>query len=67
MIIILRIAILIHRDRVPKKLPNIKVEKEEECLIVKIDKKWLKTHPLTDAELEQEQNYLKVLPINIRF
>ncbi|MEM7402124.1 MAG: exopolyphosphatase [Pseudomonadota bacterium] len=65
MIVILRIAVLIHRDRVPKTLPEIKVRDEDGTLSVRFNKKWLDEHPLTVAELEQEQNYLKALSIKV--
>ena len=65
MIVILRIAVLIHRDRVPKTLPEINVQDEEGALLVRFNKKWLNEHPLTVAELEQEQNYLKALNIKV--
>jgi len=65
MIVILRIAILINRDRVPKLLPDIKIEDNEGTLKIQFDQKWLEAHPLTDVELEQEQSYLKVLKIDV--
>ncbi len=66
MIVILRIAVLIHRDRVPKTLPEIKVQDEDGVLSIRFDKKWLEDHPLTVAELEQEQNYLKALSVKVK-
>ena len=66
MIVILRIAILINRDRVAKKLPKLTIEEDDGTLIITINKKWLEMHPLTDAELEQEQNYLKALSVKVK-
>ena len=65
MIVILRIAILINRDRVPKKLPEIKIEDNEGALNIQFDQEWLEANPLTGAELEQEQSYLKILKVNV--
>ena len=65
MIVILRIAILINRDRVPKKLPEIKIQDNDGALEIQFDQEWLDERPLTVAELEQEQNYLKVLQLKI--
>ena len=65
MIIILRVAILINRDRVPKKLPKIDIQEVDGVLQIKFDQAWLETHPLTGAELEQEQNYFKALSIKV--
>ncbi|MEJ2114743.1 MAG: exopolyphosphatase [Gammaproteobacteria bacterium] len=65
MIVILRIAILINRDRVPKKLPTITIQDNNGALEIHFDQEWLKKRPLTVAELEQEQNYLKVLQLTV--
>ncbi|QMU61926.1 MAG: exopolyphosphatase [Gammaproteobacteria bacterium] len=65
MIVILRVAVLINRDRVPKKLPDMKIEGNDGSLIIQFDKKWLEAHPLTEAELEQEQGYLKILKVKV--
>ena len=65
MIVILRMAILINRDRVPKKLPDIKIEDNKGALKIIFDQSWLEAHPLTGAELEQEQNYLKALKVKV--
>lgn len=65
MIVILRISILINRDRVPKELPDIKIEEDKGQLNIQFDPSWLEVHPLTGAELEQEQNYLKVLKVKV--
>jgi len=66
MIVILRIAILINRDRVTKKLPNIKIKDNDGELNIQFDPQWLEAHPLTGAELEQEQTYLKTLKFKVR-
>jgi len=65
MIVILRIAILINRDRVPKKSPEIIIEDKKSVLKIQFDQPWLEAHPLTGAELEQEQSYLKVLKVKV--
>ena len=65
MIVILRISVLINRDRIPKKLPDIKIEDNEGALKIQFNQKWLEEHPLTYAELEQEKNYLKDLKVDI--
>ena len=65
MIVILRMAILINRDRIPKKIPDIKIEDKKGVLSIQFDPSWLEAHPLTGAELEQEQNHLKVLKVKV--
>ena len=66
MIVILRLAILVNRDRVPKKDPPIKIHEDEGSLDIHFAQGWLAKHPLTGAELEQEENYLKALAIKTR-
>ncbi len=66
MIIILRFSILINRDRIQKNNPPIKITESDAVLNIKFAQKWLDKHPLTEAELEQEQSYLKSLPISIK-
>jgi len=65
MIVILRFAVLVNRDRIPKSLPKIKVSEKAGELVLKIDRQWLTERPLTEAELEQEQNYLKNLKVKV--
>ncbi len=66
MIVILRLAILINRDHVPKKIPPINTYEIEGNLEIHFAQEWLTKHPLTEAELEQEENYLKNLSVNIK-
>lgn len=65
MIVILRIAILINRDRIPKDMPDLKIKDDDGALKIKFEESWLEAHPLTGAELELEQNYLKALKIKV--
>ncbi len=66
MIVILRLAVLINRDRVTKKIPPIKMKEHDGDLTIHFDQSWIEKHPLTEAELEQEQSYLKAMPIKIK-
>ncbi len=65
MIVILRLAVLINRDRTPKKIPPIKICENQGNLDIRFVHKWLAKHPLTVAELEREKVYLKALSINV--
>ena len=65
MIVILRMAILINRDRIPKKIPELNIEEKKGVLSIQFDPSWLEAHPLAGAELEQEQNYLKALKVKV--
>lgn len=66
MIVILRLAVLINRDRVPKKIPPVKVRKNAGCAEIVLAQKWLQKHPLTVAELKLEESFLEVLGVNMR-
>ena len=61
MVIMLRLAILINRDRIAKNMPSIRIKNKKDVLEIYLDPGWLQKHPLTNAELDQEQNYLKAL------
>ena len=66
MIVILRFAVLINRDRVAKKIPPVKINKNAGCVEIVLAQKWLKKHPLTVAELKQEEGFLQALGINVK-
>lgn len=66
MIVILRLAALLNRDRVPKRIPPVRVTRHARHIKIALDRKWLKRHPLTAAELEMEESYLKTLNIEVR-
>ena len=65
MIVILRLAVLINRDRAPKKIPPVTIRDDQGNLEIQFARKWLEKHPLTVAELEREKAYLKALDINV--
>ncbi len=66
MIVILRLSVLLNRDRISKNNPPIKINENNGTLVIEFAQKWLDKHPLTGAELEQEQNYLKSLPVKVK-
>ena len=56
---LLRISVLINRGRTPIELPPISISvKKLVDMKLGIDKNWLKQHPLTKADLEQEVKLL---------
>jgi exopolyphosphatase/guanosine-5'-triphosphate,3'-diphosphate pyrophosphatase len=65
MILILRLAVLINRDRAPKKIPPFKMDADGNQLRIQFKKDWLESRPLTEAEIEQEKSYLKALAIDV--
>jgi exopolyphosphatase/guanosine-5'-triphosphate,3'-diphosphate pyrophosphatase len=59
LIVILRIAVLLHRGRSAVSLPKIVLQAKGRGLDIGFPKGWIDEHPLTAADLENEVNYLK--------
>jgi exopolyphosphatase/guanosine-5'-triphosphate,3'-diphosphate pyrophosphatase len=59
LIVLLRLAVLLHRGRSPTALPNIELAATPNSLVLRFPGRWLKEHPLTTADLHQEIVYLK--------
>ena len=57
--ILLRLAVLLHRGRSALGKPMLYLDVREDWLKASFPKQWLKKHPLTRIELEQEARYLK--------
>jgi len=66
LIVLLRLAVLIHRGRSATALPNIELSAKPRALEVSFPGRWLKDHPLTAADLQQETEYLKVHSFRLR-
>lgn len=64
LILILRLAILLYRNRQEGDRPNLQLMRETNEFQLKISDPWLKNNPLTAAELDSEVTYWK--NINIR-
>ncbi|MGQ0834553.1 MAG: exopolyphosphatase [Gammaproteobacteria bacterium] len=59
LIVMLRLAVLLHRGRSPVALPEIRLTARARSLEIEFPARWLKEHPLTTADLQQEIRYLK--------
>lgn len=59
LIVLLRLAVLLHRGRSDAALPDIELTARGYTLEVKFPGRWLKDHPLTAADLQQEIDHLK--------
>ena len=59
LIVLLRLAVLLHRGRSPTALPQIDLAATPRSLEVRFPARWLKEHPLTSADLQQEVDYLR--------
>jgi exopolyphosphatase/guanosine-5'-triphosphate,3'-diphosphate pyrophosphatase len=59
LIVLLRLAVLLHRGRSPQPLPQVNLHVKGRNLNLELPEKWMKEHPLTLEDLEQERAYLK--------
>lgn len=66
LIVILRLAVLLHRGRSPVALPNIALTATPNSLVVQFPNRWLREHPLSSADLQQEIDYLKTHGFRLR-
>ena len=66
LIVLLRLAVLLHRGRGPRALPQIDLEARGRSLEIAFPKGWLSEHPLTAADLEQEVEYLRAVGFRLR-
>jgi exopolyphosphatase/guanosine-5'-triphosphate,3'-diphosphate pyrophosphatase len=66
LIVILRLAVLLHRGRSPTALPPIALSASSKSLELHFPGRWLKDHALTSADLQQEVDYLRAAGLRLR-
>jgi len=66
LIVLLRLAVLLHRGRGPRALPEIDLRPKGRSLECVFPKGWLEAHPLTAADLEQETEILRGAGFRLR-
>ena len=66
MAIVFRLATLLHRNRHNSR-PDFGIEIEQNQITLKFSRQWLLESPLTQADLEQEINYLKEAKFSLIF
>lgn len=66
LIVLLRLAVLLHRGRSNVAMPPIKLKARARALEVEFPSRWLDDHPLTLADLEQESDYLKAVGFKLK-
>jgi len=66
LIVLLRLAVLLHRGRSATALPEIELTAKGHTLEVKFPGRWLRDHPLTAADLQQEIDHLKMHAFRLR-
>jgi exopolyphosphatase/guanosine-5'-triphosphate,3'-diphosphate pyrophosphatase len=59
LIVLLRLAVLLHRGRSPQPLPEVRLQVKGRSVNLELPQGWMKEHPLTLEDLEQERGYLK--------
>ncbi len=57
--IILRLAVILHRNRHTLSLPNFEIKRDKKQIKLNFPKNWLSQFPLTDADLQLEAAYLQ--------
>jgi len=67
LIVLLRLSVLLHRTRAPDLLPPMEVTAAGDKLTLQFPDGWLAQHPLTAADLAQEQNLLRAGGICLEF
>lgn len=65
--VLLRLAVILHRSRQLNPLPKFQISRKNKKLVIRFPKEWLENHPLTQADLQQEAEYLEVAGIKLRF
>jgi exopolyphosphatase / guanosine-5'-triphosphate,3'-diphosphate pyrophosphatase len=66
LIVILRLAVLLHRGRSASALPKIDLQAKARSLEITFPRGWLDAHPLTAIDLENEIEYLKAVGFRLR-
>jgi exopolyphosphatase/guanosine-5'-triphosphate,3'-diphosphate pyrophosphatase len=59
LIVLLRLAVLLHRGRSPQPLPDVRLTVKGRSMNLELPARWMKEHPLTLEDLEQERTYVK--------
>ena len=65
--IILRLAVLLNRRRGEAQVPTISLKADDGILKMNFPEGWLDGHPLTTADLEQEETYLMAVDFKLKF
>ncbi|MDC8445154.1 MAG: exopolyphosphatase [Nitrosomonas sp.] len=65
--ILLRLAVLLHRSRSNSELPEIRIQTQMNKIHLHFPEGWLAGHPLTLADLQNEQDYLHAAGFKLTF
>ncbi len=64
---ILRLAVILHRNRDTKPLPDVQLGASRKGLRLEFPQDWLAQHPLTQADLYAEGSYLQMANFSLEF
>ena len=67
LIVLLRIAVVMHRGRSPQPLPDVQARAKGRSLHLELPERWMRDHPLTLEDLAQERQYLKDAGFRLSF
>lgn len=67
LMVLLRLAVLLHRGRSPQPLPAVSLTVKSRNITLELPQRWIKEHPLTLEDLEQERAYLKDAGFRLTF
>ena len=62
---LLRIAVLLHRNRSAEPIPHVGIKAGKSSVVLQLPKDWLERHPLTELDLEQEAAYLRAIEFTL--
>jgi exopolyphosphatase/guanosine-5'-triphosphate,3'-diphosphate pyrophosphatase len=65
--VLLRLAVLFHRGRTDEQVPEVAIKVEKNFVELHFPYGWLDQHPLTQADLGKEYDYLKDAKIKLLF
>lgn len=66
LIVLLRLAVLLHRGRGASSLPALTLAAKSHALEIRFPGRWLREHPLTAADLQHEVEYLRGVGFRLR-
>ena len=67
MAVLLRLAVLMNRARSTEPPPPVRLTVRGRTLVIKFPRGWLKKHPMTAADLEQERAWVAGARFTLRF
>ncbi|MEM7283431.1 MAG: Ppx/GppA phosphatase family protein [Pseudomonadota bacterium] len=67
LVVLLRLAVLLHRSRDEVDIPKLKLKAKRKSLSVEFPQEWLDEHPLTQADLMQELTFWEGVEFGLEF